>query len=190
MKRRLNPTEAFGLYLVVFGFFLGLFVLGLLMGSGLLDFSQLAEGVTQGTSPTGGTADPVKEYTFYDDLEPSDAPTELSHPSDRHDSEPEIVVLDGLDSQGPPGGAEPPAVGLTGDYTIQVAALGSQQEAEQFVVRLSAADFVGRISAPGSGPRGRYYRVWVGRFRSIEEARPMEKRLKAAGFPTYIRRLE
>ncbi|GAB4247156.1 MAG: hypothetical protein Kow00109_23240 [Acidobacteriota bacterium] len=75
-------------------------------------------------------------------------------------------------------------------YTIQVAAHSSEKEAQATLTRLQAKNFAGRIRAPRPGDRDQFYRVWVGQFASPEAARAMEKQLKDAGFPTFVRRID
>jgi cell division protein FtsN len=74
-------------------------------------------------------------------------------------------------------------------FTIQVAAHSNRQEAEQTLLRLEDKQFVGRIRPP-QGAGDTYYRVWVGDYGSREDARVMEEQLKAAGFLTYLRKIE
>ncbi len=74
------------------------------------------------------------------------------------------------------------------DYTIQVAAHSSREEAQQTLIRLEAKGFEARIQPPTAQLGDHYYRVWVGEFDSIEHARTRETELKAAGFLTYIRK--
>lgn len=90
----------------------------------------------------------------------------------------------------PSGEPEPEPAAAKLPYTIQVAAHSSEKEAQATLTRLEAKNFTGRIRAPRPGDPDQFYRVWVGHFASPEAARVLEKQLKAAGFATFVRRID
>ncbi len=58
------------------------------------------------------------------------------------------------------------------------------------MLRLEAKGFSARIQPPTPELGDRFYRVWVGEFDTIEEARAKEAEVKSAGFLTYVRKTE
>jgi cell division septation protein DedD len=75
-------------------------------------------------------------------------------------------------------------------YTIQIGAHSTEAEAKQLLMKLEAKNFTGRIEKPDGDEQPRYFRVWVGEFRTLEEAGSLVTQLKEAGFYTYIRRVK
>ena len=77
-------------------------------------------------------------------------------------------------------------------YTLQVKATRSKQEADGFAKRLRRSGFEPHIVLATVPGKGRYYRVRLGRFASMKEARSFQRKYKAltgeldAGFVTDI----
>ena len=72
-------------------------------------------------------------------------------------------------------------------YTVQVGALTAEGDARRILLRLTARGYPARMSAPSA--EDRYYRVWVGRFETTEQARELERRLREDGFLTYLKKI-
>ncbi len=72
----------------------------------------------------------------------------------------------------------PPKGGSAHHYTLQVKASRDKDDAEGFVASLRRAGFEARLVQADIPGKGRYYRVRVGRFDSIEEARAFQRRYK------------
>ena len=72
----------------------------------------------------------------------------------------------------------PPKPGSAHHYTHQVKASRDKDDAEGFVASLRRAGFEARLVQADIPGKGRYYRVRVGRFDSIEEARAFQRRYK------------
>lgn len=69
-------------------------------------------------------------------------------------------------------------------YTIQVAALTREADARQLLVRLEAMGHLAIVrNFTGEDP---YYRVWVGQFKTPQQAAETNELLRQEGFSTYI----
>ena len=69
-------------------------------------------------------------------------------------------------------------------YTIQVAALTREADARQLLVRLEAMGHSAIVrNSTGEDP---YYRVWVGQFKTPQQAAETNELLRQEGFSTYI----
>lgn len=142
------------------------------------DDSAVAASSDEGRSDTPSGKTPTQEEPDRVAAEPA-AKEKVETRSEGTDAEPEAT----------PAPAETAESGKNAtQYTIQVAAHSSEQEARQTLLRLQAKGFDARIQPPTAALGDRYYRVWVGTFDSQEEARAKESELKSAGFLTYIRK--
>jgi cell division protein FtsN len=141
--------------------------------------------------PAESSYEPIEnldsQLDFYDELskpigeEVSNQPVTIPAEVPKPKTEPEIVVQQRSDP------AEKESVH---SITVQVAALSTREEAEQFLIRLSAKGFEGRIHPPATSTGDKYYRVWVGEFSTNNEAESFASQLKEEGFHTYIRRIQ
>lgn len=200
MRPRFTSREAITLYLVVFALFVGFFLLGLSLGRIPPMPGGRVEGVERRpVREVAETPPPARVESVVEPAEPS--PSRATSAREREPIEEVIVdeppILEDVEEappapvSAPEARVEPTTPPRQGDrYTIQVAALSTQREAQQAVLRLEANNFSGRIQPPTAALGGRFYRVWVGDFRSADEARDVEDRLKAAGFLTYVRKVE
>jgi cell division septation protein DedD len=86
--------------------------------------------------------------------------------------------------------AEPssPLPGAGVQYTVQVGAHRSYEEARKVLVRLELRGHPGIIDKP-SGGQDPFYHVRVGTYDTLEAARQTEALLKQDGFLTYIKKL-
>ncbi len=72
-------------------------------------------------------------------------------------------------------------------YTIQVGALSRRVDARQLLVRLEAKGHSAIVrDSTGEDP---YYRVWVGQFKTPQQAAETNELLRQEGFSTYIRKI-
>ncbi len=72
-------------------------------------------------------------------------------------------------------------------YTIQVGALSREVDARQLLVRLEAKGHSAIVrNSTGEDP---YYRVWVGQFKTPQQAAETNELLRQEGFSTYIREI-
>jgi cell division protein FtsN len=201
MKPRFRPREALVLYLVLLVCVAVLFLVGLELGRDRMTAAS-AQPRESVPTPSGSSADPGEgSVEVYGNLAARTPSTSEPAPSAETPAEvPQVIRAS--DGQTPKPVSEPsepqespPPVktepkGHSAGYTIQVAAHSSRQEAEQTLLRLEAKGFTGRIQAPKAGTGDRFYRVWVGEFETLEQARVQEAEVKAAGFLTYVRKIE
>lgn len=90
---------------------------------------------------------------------------------------------DDPDAAPPPAPAAPAAAKATPDapgarYTLQVKAARDKAEADAFIAELRAAGFTPHIVLADIPGKGRFYRVRVGRFASMGDARAFQRRYK------------
>lgn len=143
---------------------------------------------TTGGAAASASSDSLMEYPW-----PQDEPAALA--GDEPASTPPSVVP--VEPQVPAAastaGETRPAVAAPalpdGEFTIQVAAHSTLDEANRTLNQLRMKGFEGVLRSPRPGDTDRLQRVWVGSFGSIDEARPLEARLQEAGFQTYVRRV-
>jgi len=74
---------------------------------------------------------------------------------------------------------KPPAAGPSRVYTLQVKAARDKMEADTFVKSLRAKGFKPHLILVDIPEKGRFYRVRLGRFDSMPEARAFQRRYKA-----------
>lgn len=195
MSAKFDPREAFFLYFIVLGFLVGFFIFGLYLGKAFfVEATQQAELAEELASNSESVEDLSSDLEFYESLSiPIDSGTEESRFGESASGNPENQLLESLPEEPERIRNAPPELEIqsgTGNYTIQVAALSTAAEAEQTRLRLEAKDFGATIVQPGEVPGDRFYRVWVGRYSSIEDAQVAEQKLKGAGFPTFVRKIE
>lgn len=201
MKPRFRPREAFLLYAILLACVAVLFMVGLELGRDRMlagtttpdraaaeseDSPRAGQGPVEvfgDLSSKEGTTSPDEAATS--STEPEAAATELAAASGTSVTR-ETPTAEPVEPAGSPS-REAEKQGVA-DYTIQVAAHSSREEAQQTLIRLEAKGFEARIQPPTEQLGDHYYRVWVGAFDSIEQARTRETELKAAGFLTYIRK--
>ncbi|MFZ0430059.1 MAG: SPOR domain-containing protein [Acidobacteriota bacterium] len=201
MKPRFRPREALLLYLVLLVCVAVLFLVGLELGRDRMTAASAApaRGTVAPPEPASNSADSPVE--LYENLTaPSPSPVEPTPsrtasadvPSDEPAAEAEPTKPSPpVSKPAVPAGSSAAEQNKTpAQYTIQVAAHSSRQEAEQTLLRLGAKGFTGRIQEPKAGTGDRFYRVWVGAFDTLEQARAQEAEVKAAGFLTYVRKIE
>lgn len=81
-----------------------------------------------------------------------------------------------------------PSGEVSGNYTVQVAALASSDKADGVVAKLRNDGFSeGRV---GRDMGDSLHRVWVGSFATKAEAALMAERLKGKGYNTYVRAVQ
>ncbi|UCF35935.1 MAG: SPOR domain-containing protein [Acidobacteriota bacterium] len=191
MARKLEPRESFVIYACIVFFAAGLFTAGLHLGK---SYASTERPEVRIDPPVAGQEPSVEslktELEFYDDL---DEPTVAAPPSRPEPavSSAEPVVEETIER---PVEVEPRAVDSStpssGSYTIQVAAHSTEAEAGHTLTRLEVHNFKGEIVPPDPSSGNNYYRIWVGRFPSVNAARDVESKLKEQGFYTYIRRID
>ncbi len=219
MKFRFTFGQAAAMYLSVLGFLLVVFIAGLISGTALVqEGSPSTRTETEDSSPPVVSAfprepePPPAASRFADPGHLDQEPNTI-----RSEPGPEIAIAGGSQEAKPPAPTPPatrsgegdeqevllppsvpaqeefppeePDLPAAGSFTIQVAAHSTYEEAVQTLNRLQVKGFQGWIRQPQPGEADRLNRVWVGNFPSIDEARPLERQLKDAGFQTYIRRV-
>jgi len=168
------------LYGVLVGFIFIFYLLGLVIGK-----NQFVEASTNETNlPLSETPvqDLKPELDFYqrvtvpEDAEEENGPFEEVSPGSEEISREEMSATV-EDSKPSPLSA----------YTIQVGALTRKVDARQLLVRLEAKGHSAIVrNSTGEDP---YYRVWVGRFKTPQQAAEMNELLRQEGFSTYIRKI-
>jgi cell division protein FtsN len=83
-----------------------------------------------------------------------------------------------------------PAPAASGDFTIQVSAFRSDDEARAYVHKLQNKGFAASINPASLSGKGTWYRVRVGRFESDGAARLYKQKLDREGFPAWVVRAE
>ena len=179
---KLSSKQALTLYGLVVTFVFVAFVLGLLIGTGSVERVDVR--------PADSSYEPVEDLDA-----PLDFYDELSKPvEDSKRNEPVVILEGGSQATKEPAATreseEAAPVEESGEeqFTIQVGAHSTREEADQLLLRLGTKDFEGRIREPDTVNGKTYYRVWVGEFSSIAEAEKTAARLKEEGFHTYIRK--
>lgn len=125
-------------------------------------------------------------------------PSAVPPPPDEVDAAPKAAVaLPAPPDEDEPGKAEARAAGSSNGgqksgYTLQVKAARDKDEADAVAEKLRKAGFEPSLIVADVPGKGRYYRVRVGRFENVEEAREFQRKLKArsglsdAGFVTDL----
>jgi len=204
MTSELSQKEAWGLYLALVAFLVAIFLVGVRLGA-----LGTPAGAAESAANRSGEPDrnaiglsseevPVAVYHATSDPAAERAGQSRTETATPGSAEPEAVgqmqaeAADLMETTQEPSEPlqSPSTVGESGSgFTIQVAAYSSQKEAEAMLTRLEAKGFRGRVHAPQSAG-DRLFRVWVGSYLSLDEAKSHEGELKQAGFLTYSRRIE
>ena len=147
--------------------------------------SAPAGGPPIGVTEAGVTEESLAAEDLRADLpeEPAVDATPQQQPvvGDQPDQAPQSGSLDTA-------GLRPRGASLSNGYTIQVGAFRTELAARQVLQQLSEKSHSGRIDPTTAGADG-LYRVSVGDFASRNEALQVQTRLKADGFPTFIKQL-
>jgi cell division septation protein DedD len=179
MRPRLSFREAVNVYVLVLVFGAALYLIGLFVGKsyqvGRLNDAEIAEASMKPVE------DLSTQMEFYEQLSDGPAAKRSETPPPRNDESDVPAKASETETAAAPAGV---------GYTIQIGAHSTEEEARQLLMRLESKDFSGQINRPSGSEEPKYFRVWVGEFVSMEAAQPVEARLKAAGFYTYIRRVE
>lgn len=199
MRPRFRPREALLLYLVLLACVAGLFLVGLELGRNRLIAGRTVSNRASAENPAQSQGAGNGPVEVFENLSASSSPPSTESPapstsSDAPSDRPSAESTGGVNApkQPKPEQAAPKPESQEGGahYTIQVAAHSSKQEAQQTVLRLEAKGFGARIQPPTPDLGDHFYRVWVGEFDTIEEARAKEAEVKSAGFLTYVRKTE
>ena len=171
MKTRLSPRESLILYAFIVGFVFLFYMVGLFLGK---EYFTTADSSTENLPISDAPAPDLKpQLDFY---------KELISPQ-------ESLLSPGQAPQAERERASAPVQEPSNRRifrTVQVAVVPQEKDARQILIRLEAKNYSGRVQPPQEG-KDRYYRVLVGEFTTLEEARQMQARLKEDGFPTFIR---
>ncbi|MBI4447223.1 MAG: SPOR domain-containing protein [Acidobacteria bacterium] len=178
MRSKLDTGKALVLYGFATAFLLGAFLTGLYLGKSQTDMPVQAEDKTPTT--LAPVEDPKPKLEFYEGVLNPDPDGDA--PSTPPQGETGEVSVE-------PEETSPDTDPGTEVFTIQVAALRTESEARQMMLRLEAKGFPGSVQAPSPG-NDAFYRVYVGEFMSMTEAREMESKLRENAFPTFVRPLE
>ncbi len=166
------------LYGLLVGFIFIFYLMGLFLGK-----NQFVEASTNDTNlPLSET--PVQdlkpeEIDFYqrvtvpEDAEEESGPFDEVSPVSEETSREEISTS-----------AEASKPSPLSTFTIQVAALTHEADARQLLVRLEAMGHSAIVrNSTGEDP---YYRVWVGQFKTPQQAAETNELLRQEGFSTFI----
>ncbi len=168
-------------------------------------FREAAPGtVAQADQPDPDIQDDLE---FYDDLVKDDEKTSSGQTDDPESvRQPPVEESTALspetsvpphDSSTPPAGGSPngsvtardSATDIRNGFTVQLGAVNNERDAGRLLERLRQKGYQGILVDPTfSGDR--YYRVWVGKFVSREEAVEMSQRLKGDQFDTFVKRAQ
>ncbi|HLI31010.1 MAG TPA: SPOR domain-containing protein [Terriglobia bacterium] len=141
--------------------------------------AQSAQSAGPAPNPAAGEASPIVEQ----DIKSQNAPSPKSQ------SNAAAVTL-APPSSSVPAPAQAPSLAETagGRVMLQVAALRTQREARSLERRLKAHGFASVLLTPReAGTRDRMYRVQVGPFATRVKALAAQKKLKRAGFRSFIK---
>lgn len=145
-------------------------------GSGVSEEVTVAE-TEQGRSPVGTQSTGTTEGITEEDITPGTSPVSQADPA-------AVPVQTRTASAA----AVPSSGEVSGNYTVQVAALASRDKASGVVEKLRNDGFSeGRV---GQDFGDALHRVWVGSFASKAEAAVMAERLKGKGYNTYVRAVQ
>ncbi len=184
MKRRLNPQESITLYGVLVGLIFTFYILGLFIGK-----NQFVEAGTNDTSlPL--TEIPVEdlepglepELDFYQRVTVPEDIEEENRPSEEVSPVPEQVTREETSAA-----VEEPQTSAVEAYTVQVGAFTREVDARQTLVRLEAKGHSAIVR--NSTAEDPVYRVWVGEFKTPQQAAEKNELLRQEGFSTYIRKI-
>jgi DedD protein len=118
------------------------------------------------------------------------APT---RPTARPESKPEVTPQASRPSSAPVAAAAPPATSVatvappSGEYTVQVAAVKTREEADSIVKRLKAKGYDGYVPVPARNRPG-VFRVRVGAFKEKRDADALAQRLVHEGYEPWVTR--
>ena len=171
MKVQSEFIEAFKLYGVVFGFIFLFFLFGLFVGrEPFVEANPHLEDRVVGDTPVQNVKTQLDFYSALED------PISKKSPIGLVQEESKAVV---------------PEEQTEGDtveaYTVQVAALTAEKDAQKILLRLRAKGYPAKMIIPSSGDQ--YYRVLVGRFEMTTRALEMEKKLREDGFLTFLKKI-
>ena len=168
------------LYGLLVGFIFIFYLLGLFIGK-----NQFVEARTNDTNlPLSETPvqDLKPELDFYqrvtvpEDAEEGNGPSEEVSP-----------VSEEISREETSGTVEDSKPSPLSAYTIQVGALTREVDARQLLVRLEAMGHLAIVrNFTGEDP---YYRIWVGQFKTPQQAAETNELLRQEGFSTYIRKI-
>ncbi len=180
MKRRLNPQESITLYGVLVGFIFIFYVLGLFIGK-----EQFVEARTNDPNlPL--TESPVQdlepELDFYQRVTVPEDPEEATRPSKEVSPVPEQFTREKTSAT-----VEESKTSSVEAYTVQVGAFTREVDARQILVRLEAKGHSAVVR--NSTAEDPVYRVWVGEFKTPQQAAEKNELLRQEGFSTYIRKI-
>ena len=168
------------LYGVLVGFIFIFYLLGLLIGK-----NQFVEAGTNDASlPL--TEIPVQdlepELDFYQRVTVPTDPEEESEPSRGVSPVPEEITREETSAT-----VEDSKPSPLSAYTIQVGAFTREVDARQLLVRLEAKGHSAMVrNSTGEDP---YNHVWVGQFKTPQQAAETNELLRQEGFSTYIRKI-
>lgn len=173
MKGRLNPRETTALYAVVLGVLFLFYLLGLFLGKDHF----VEANPRDGSVPLADT--PVEDLTpeldFYQRLMGPSVP-ERETP----------LSKDSMESSAEP--VKESEISSSGIYTVQVGAFTAEIDTRQILIRLEAKGYASNVGRPSA--EDPYYRVWVGEFKTAQEAEHMEALLRKDGFLTYLKKIQ
>jgi cell division septation protein DedD len=192
MSIQLPFRQALRLYGLIIGLVLVCYLVGLLVGRNYFVETVEAEPAAViepapdlETTPAEPTEDLKSQLDFYEDLSRPLDQKETSRILDRDEAAKPARKIEAIVVTAPR-----PSTAQSKGYTVQVGALSKQEEANQVLLRLQAKGFEGRIRGPQPSDVDRYFRVWVGEFPTMQEARSLEAQLKEKGFPTYVKKTD
>ncbi len=168
------------LYGVLVGFIFVFYLLGLFIGK-----NQFVEAGTNDAS-LPFTEIPVQdlepELDFYQRVTVSTDPEEESEPSQGVSAAAEEITREETSAT-----VEDFETSSLEAYTVQVGAFTLEVDARQTLVRLEAKGHSANVrNSTGEDP---YYRVWVGQFKTPQQAAETNELLRQEGFSTYIRKI-
>lgn len=171
MKVQSEFIEAFKLYGVVFGFIFLFFLFGLFVGKERFVEANLhSEDRIISETPVQNVKTQLDFYSALKDPISEQSPIGLAQAGSK------TVVPE-----------EQTEENTSEAYTVQVAALTAEKDAQKISLRLKAKGYPAKMIIPSSGDR--YYRVWVGRFEINTRALEMEKKLREDGFLTFLKKI-
>src|SRR5205807_2356142 len=181
----------FGLVAICSLFFALGYSLGRKTDPGITTASAAASPrITSGGTKPGGAAPPM---TFYKAVEQKDANPELTPAVSNSGSDPKAEPsANPADASGAGQSASAPASAPdstttlpTGGYTVQVAAVSKQEDAESLVDALKKKQYP---AAASTSSADKFFHVQVGPFSDVKEAEAMRARLIGDGYNPILKK--
>ena len=179
MKRRLKPQESITLYGVLVGFIFIFYLLGIFIGK---DQFVEARANDAGLPLTDVPVQDLDELDFYQRVTVPEDSEEEDESFQEVSPAPEKIIEEETSAT-----AKDSKTSSVEAYTIQVGAFTREAAARKILVRLEAKGHSAVVR--NSTAEDPVYRVWVGEFKTPQQAAEKNELLRQEGFSTYIQKI-